>query len=84
MNINKLKDLNATYTGNMRDCFKAAGFQVLTDSKYINGTTYLLPGDILLNDVHHTATNVTVGASARNDSVNVEKGKTADVNSGVL
>lgn len=82
--VNKLKDLNATYTGNMRDCFKAAGFQVLTDSKYTNGTTYLLPGDILLNDAHHTATNITVGAAVRNDSVNVEKGKTADVNNGVL
>ena len=84
MNINKLKDLNATYTGNMRDCFKAAGFQVLTDSKYTKATTYLLPGDILLNDVHHTATNITVGFGIKNDTVEVKTGTIADVNNGVL
>ena len=84
MNINALKDIKATYTGNMRDCFKAAGFQVLTDSKYTKGTTYLLPGDILLNDVHHTATNVTVGSALKNDTVIVDTGSKADVNNGVL
>lgn len=60
-NITALKNINATYTGNMRAGFKAAGFKVLTDSKYLNGTEYLLPGDILLNDVHHTATNLGIG-----------------------
>lgn len=52
-------------SGNMRKYYKAAGFEVLTDSKYINGTAYLLPGDILLYDNHHAAANVTVGKSMR-------------------
>ena len=78
-NINALKNISATYTGNMRDTFKAAGFQVLTDSKYLNSTTYLLPGDILLNDVHHTATNVTVGYGIKNDTVKVNTGVTNPV-----
>lgn len=84
LNISKLKDLDATYTGNMRASFKNAGFQVLTDSKYINSTTYLLPGDILLNDVHHTATNISVGAGIINMSVPVNSGQTANINNGVL
>ena len=60
-NISALKNIGATYTGNMRSSFKNAGFQVLTDSKYRSGTEYLMPGDILLNDVHHTATNLGIG-----------------------
>ena len=39
----------ATYTGNMRDCLRAAGWQVLPSN------TTLEPGDILLNNLHHTA-----------------------------
>lgn len=64
LNISALKDLSSTYTGNMRVGYKAIGFDVLTDKKYLNGTQYLLPGDILLNDDHHTATNLTVGSLA--------------------
>lgn len=61
LNNDKLKNINATYTGNMRQGFKAAGFTVLTESKYLNSTDYLMPGDILLNDAHHTATNLGIG-----------------------
>lgn len=39
----------ATYTGNMRDCLQRAGWQVLPAS------TQLQAGDILLNNLHHTA-----------------------------
>ena len=62
--ITALKNVNSTYTGNMKAGFKAAGFTVLTESKYINGTDYLLPGDILLNEKSHTATNITKGSKA--------------------
>lgn len=52
-------------SGNMRAKFKAAGFKVLTDSKYLKSGDYLLPGDILLYDNHHGATNVTCGKMVR-------------------
>lgn len=58
----KLKNLTSTYTGNMEVGFKAAGFKILTDSKYLTSTAYLLPGDILLNRSHHTATNLGIGS----------------------
>ena len=61
LGLSKLKNLQATYTGDMRAGFKAAGFTVLTGSKYLTSPDYLLPGDILLNDQHHTATNITAG-----------------------
>ena len=45
LDIDALKNLKATYTGDMRKAFKAAGFLVLTESKYLNGPDYLLEGD---------------------------------------
>ena len=79
LNISKLKDLKASYTGDMRTGFKNAGFEVLTDSKYTSSTAYLLPGDILLNDSHHTATNLTLGSAVRNQTVIVDIGQTEEI-----
>lgn len=64
LNIDALKNLRASYTGDMRSGFKNAGFKVLTDKKYTKGYDYLLPGDILLYEGHHTATNITKGKKA--------------------
>lgn len=75
LGIDSLKNLKATYTGDMRSCFKAAGFIVLTASKYLTSPDYLLPGDILLNDSHHTATNITKGAKADGGSVPADTDK---------
>ena len=73
LGIDKLKNLNATYTGNMKVGFKAAGFTVLTDSKYLSSPDYLLPGDILLNEVHHTATNISTGSKAGGSAAPAEE-----------
>lgn len=67
LGIPALANVNASYTGNMRSGFKAAGFTVLTDAKYTNGCSYLLPGDILLYDAAHTATNITIGCNVRDN-----------------
>lgn len=53
------------YTGNLRAALKNAGFEVLTESKYLTSDAYLLPGDILLYEGHHTATNLDTGSKAR-------------------
>ena len=60
----ELQNITCTYTGNMRSALKAAGFECLTASKYLTGSSYLVAGDILLNDVHHTATAVTNGKNS--------------------
>ena len=65
LGIKALQNHTGTYTGNMRSALTKAGFQLLTDSKYLISGDYLLPGDILLNDGHHTATNVTVGKKVK-------------------
>ena len=62
-----LQEHKATYTGNMREAFRKAGFLVLTEGKYLTSPDYLLPGDILLNDLHHVATNCTVGSRVRGE-----------------
>lgn len=52
------------YTGNLRAALKKAGFQEFTESKYLTGPDYLLPGDILLYEGHHVATNLDAGSKA--------------------
>lgn len=70
MNIAALKNLQRdTYSGNMRKRFVAAGFQLLTDSKYLDSPDYLLPGDVLLYDGHHAAANVSYGKRAGKPSI---------------
>lgn len=61
----KLKGINPQLcTWDIRNAFKVAGFDVLTDSKYRTSQDYLLPGDILLNEQHHVAINLTKGGKA--------------------
>ena len=67
LGIPALQNHTGTYTGNMRNALVKAGFQLLTDSKYLTSGDYLLPGDILLNDGAHTATNVTIGKKVKGD-----------------
>ena len=63
MGIPALEDIPVdTYSGNMRARFTKAGFRALTDSKYLTGPKYLLPGDILLYEGHHAAVNITRGS----------------------
>lgn len=86
LNIALLKKIAATYTGNMRSAFKAAGFKLLTDSKYLTSDAYLLKGDILLNDTYHTATNLTNGSKAlvsTDTSANAYTVKKGDTLSGI-
>jgi hypothetical protein len=54
-----------SYSGNMKSRFVRAGFVALTEKKYLNNPNYLLPGDVLLYESHHGATNITYGKSVR-------------------
>ena len=63
--IKALEDLPICSSRNMRAQFVKAGFVALTDSKYLTGPDYLLPGDILLYESHHAATNITIGKRVR-------------------
>ncbi len=61
----KLKGVSPDlWTGNMKSALKSAGFEVLTASKYRTSQDYLMPGDILLNESHHVAINLTKGSKA--------------------
>lgn len=65
LGIKALQDIPKTVrSSNMRKYFSKAGFEVLTEKKYLTGYSYLLPGDILLYDNHHAATNITKGKNA--------------------
>lgn len=66
-NDSKLAGVGPGSTHGMAARLTAAGFQLLTDSKYLSGDQYLLRGDILLNHALHTAVNVGDGASSSSD-----------------
>ena len=55
-------------TQNARSYLRKAGFSILTANKYLSSPDQLLRGDILLNDDHHMATNITNGSKIQNDS----------------
>ena len=80
LGIQKLKDVSIyCYTGNLRAALKAAGFEVLTESKYLTSDAYLLEGDVLLNDSCHTATNLTTGSKATEITTTASNGVKVDV-----
>jgi len=63
--IKALQDVPICSSRNMRQEFVKAGFIALTASKYLTSGNYLLPGDILLYESHHAATNITLGKDVR-------------------
>lgn len=63
--IKALQDIPICSSRNMRQEFVKAGFVALTASKYLTSGNYLLPGDILLYESHHAATNITLGKDVR-------------------
>lgn len=68
LGIASLKSVDTDmYTGSERGELQTAGFEALTDSKYLTSPDYLLPGDILLYEGHHTATNLDIGDKAEAD-----------------
>lgn len=65
--IKALQSIPICSSRNMRKEFVKAGFQALTAKKYLTSGDFLLPGDILLYESHHAATNVTCGKKVRSD-----------------
>ena len=67
-----------TYSGNMRSRFVAAGFKAYVAKKYLSSPDYLLPGDILLYEGHHAATNITYGKKVRPADVGKNENPSAE------
>lgn len=60
---------NAPVTSNMRSKFKATGaFAVLTDGKYLTGSSYLKRGDILVKEGTHTVMVLSDGSKGSSDT----------------
>lgn len=67
--LSKLKAINQNgTTHSMRAQLKGVGFEVLTEQKYLISDAYLVRGDILLADAHHTAINLTKGSKVQSTS----------------
>lgn len=63
---------NMRTTRNMREAFKATGkFEIITDSKYLTGDSYLKRGDILVNEGSHTVMVLSNGSKVANPTPNV-------------
>ena len=75
LNNKQLQAINENnWTGNMSDDLVKHGFKKLTASKYLTGTDYLLPGDILLLAPGHTCTNIGIGKYAYKEVDYLQKG----------
>lgn len=78
LGIEKLKRVSEDmWTGNERSVLKSAGFEILTASKYLTSDAYLMAGDVLCNEAHHTAINVTDGGKVNSGGSSTSK-KTVD------
>lgn len=71
-----VKTNGATYTGNMKSVFLRNGFKDVTKSVNLSTGEGLVAGDVLLNEVHHTAMYVGNGQEAE-ASIN-ERGGISD------
>lgn len=72
LGIKELQQLNAGLTtSGLRKACKAAGFEVLTESKYLTSDKYLRKGDIPLYEGHHVAINTTNGSQVGGTTTNV-------------
>ena len=68
LNIKELQNISAfNTTRTMRASFSKAGFEVLTDKKYLTSDKYLLRGDIILKEGVHVCTNLTNGSGVKNE-----------------
>lgn len=85
MGIQALKNISEdNWTGSMKSAFRAAGFEVLTSSKYLTSSDYLLAGDVLLNESCHTALVVVSGAKSGESSSSSGSAVISDSSSGTL
>lgn len=65
LDIGPLKNISpSNTTKSLRATLIRAGFELLTDQKYLTSDKYLLPGDILLYDGHHVVVNLDKGSKA--------------------
>lgn len=65
LGIKKLEDVTENgYTATMKGILVGAGFQALTERKFLESDEWLLPGDVLLYEGHHTAVNLDKGKRA--------------------
>lgn len=74
LGVDALKSLSYTLTSrNLKPALIAAGFACYTSSAYTGSNKALLPGDILLCENHHVATNITKGVNAAEPKDTPEK-----------
>lgn len=70
LNLDRLKAVSIyCYTGNLRAALATAGFEVLTESKYLISDQHLRAGDILLLEGAHTAINLDDGVSTAEPTI---------------
>lgn len=82
-----VREKGATYTGNMRPAFLAAGFRDVTGSVQKATGTGLQRGDVLLNIAYHTALHIGSGRlvqAAGNEKGGITGGKPGDQTGGEI
>ncbi len=76
-----VKSAGATYTGNMKEIFLRCGFEDVSEIVNLSTGSGLVRGDVLLNEVHHTAMYCGNGKEVEfsiNENGGATGGKTGD------
>lgn len=82
-----VKTNGATYTGNMKSAFVKSGFDVITPEIQLATGKGLKRGDVLLNQVHHTAVYLGAGKlvhASLNEKGTITGGKSGDQTGGEI
>lgn len=75
LGMTKLSQVSPScWTGNLKQALVNAGFEALTESKYLTSETYLQPGDIILNEAHHVV--IKVDGAVKTTATTVTAAKT--------
>lgn len=85
LGLTKLQQVSAyNTTRTLRDTLIKAGFECLTEKKYLTSDQYLLPGDIVLSEAHHVVINVSTGSKAVASAGTVTGGKKVTQYAGIV
>lgn len=82
-----VKSNGATYTGNMKNTFVKSGFEIITSKINLTTGAGLKRGDVLLNEIHHTAVcigNGSIVQASINENGTITGGESGDQTGGEI
>lgn len=85
LGLTKLSQVSPSCTTwTLKKALVSAGFECLTEKKYLTSDQYLLSGDIVLSEAHHVVINVSTGTKAISSAGTATGGKKVTQYAGIV